>query len=299
MTAVETIRTVRMFLDDTRDWFPNMTKPLGHPLYQGYDTADQQHFEVHDDIINAINEAQLKVVQKYYALGEERALRPLYVESDFCLNSSVTTLLNKTVNWYNKDTQTAKISTVPDDVIISSNELIKVLYPRFCRVFCGDNLATNTNDENERTWSKDAIYIEPHLWANYSNVGFADDQRFPRDAVYTIVSYPRYSSSPIANYDEYEFIYRLHFYPPPYQRLGTQNVCTAKLWYIRVPKLFHYDVTNTDNNVPLSLPREYHPEICALAAELLNDLDVGEMEKGDIAVANLGQRVDLENIGAI
>jgi len=45
------------------------------------------------------------------------------------------------------------------------------------------------------------------------------------------------------------------------------------------------------------LPAEYHPEVAMLAAELANNIDVGELERGDIAIPQAGQRLTLETAG--
>ena len=65
------------------------------------------------------------------------------------------------------------------------------------------------------------------------------------------------------------------------------NAYRASLSYIRRPALF-------SNLVPISLPQEYHYSVVALAAELINNIDVNELERGEIAYTQqLGQLVQL------
>ena len=54
------------------------------------------------------------------------------------------------------------------------------------------------------------------------------------------------------------------------------NAYRASLSYIRRPALF-------TNAVPISLPQEYHFSVVALASELINNIDVNEFERGEIA----------------
>jgi len=55
MTPLEVMDTVRMLLDDSRDWYPST-----------------------DMIVNVINDVQLLKIEKYNKEQDERALRPLY-----------------------------------------------------------------------------------------------------------------------------------------------------------------------------------------------------------------------------
>ena len=64
MTASETVQIVRMFLDDSRDYF-------------------------FDDILASINQAQLLKIREYYQLQDERALRTLYRQTNFLDNGDI------------------------------------------------------------------------------------------------------------------------------------------------------------------------------------------------------------------
>jgi hypothetical protein len=62
----------------------------------------------------------------------------------------------------------------------------------------------------------------------------------------------------------------------------------ASITYIRYPLEFG------DN--PLEVPQEYHPAVITLAAELANDLDVNENDRGQPMFQN--QQLSLEGSGA-
>jgi hypothetical protein len=84
---------------------------------------------------------------------------------------------------------------------------------------------------------------------------------------------------------------------PAYQtQLIYNNInAIADFWFIKTPPLFVFDAINILNTVPLSVPQEYHPQICSIAAEILNDIDVGEGERGDVVFQN--QRLTIEGVG--
>lgn len=60
----------------------------------------------------------------------------------------------------------------------------------------------------------------------------------------------------------------------------------ASLTYIRYPVVFGLNA--------LEIPAEYHPSVVAMAAELANDIDVGESERGAPVFQN--QQLSIENV---
>jgi len=201
MTSIETMRYIRMLLDDSRDWFPTT-----------------------DFMVNMINEAQIRKVHEYYIKMDERALRPLYTTSTDRQNGNTIT------------------GTTP------------LLYPRAARM---------NKYLEDADYSVLARYVEPDLYFNYTPPGILPDDEFPRAAYYTITK--QYNTSS----DVYE----------TYVWLSDTGARLDLLW-IREPDTFVYDDDDDGNNVPLSLPAEYHHEVCVMAAELINIIDVGEMQRG-------------------
>jgi len=61
---------------------------------------------------------------------------------------------------------------------------------------------------------------------------------------------------------------------------------TATIYYIKEPAPFSYDPTLVIPDVTLELPPEYHFEVCCLVAEMINDLDVNEAERGEPVYQN-------------
>lgn len=125
MTAIETMRFIRMLLDDSRDWFPT--------------TAE---------VVNLVNEAQIRKIHEYYIKMQERALRPLYRESTGLSDG---------------------------DQIVSGTR--PLMFPRACRV--------NKSGEDDG-YSLHARYMDPARYYNYAPPGSMPSDRFPRTIYYTI-----------------------------------------------------------------------------------------------------------------
>jgi hypothetical protein len=70
------------------------------------------------------------------------------------------------------------------------------------------------------------------------------------------------------------------------------NSLNGDFYYLRRPQNFYID-PNGITTQSLSLPYEYHFEVCCLTAELINDLDVNEQERGETVYQN--QRLNLKD----
>jgi len=70
----------------------------------------------------------------------------------------------------------------------------------------------------------------------------------------------------------------------------TDNIfgTSAHTIWIRYPAPFGRDMT-------IELPEEYHYDVCVRAAELVNNIDASEDNRGQAAVANLGQRLTMKD----
>lgn len=122
-----------------------------------------------------------------------------------------------------------------------------LLYPRTCLIYA---------DQND-TSPVAATYLEPHIYHAYTSDKYTTGHRFPRVAYYTI--------SGEADSTDSTYMNRVHF-------TGDSDA-RAKIAYVKEPREF------TRAN-PLELPAETHVEICTLAAAIINDMDVGERERG-------------------
>ena len=210
---------IRMLLDDARDWFPTT-----------------------DELYNAMTQAQMKVVERAYREGDERALRLLYREASPLLASG--------------------------EVICQELIALRrvVLYPRACRLY--------EDEQIEDCAGVVANYVSPDVYFNYTYPDFAINSVFPRDAVYTVIGRWNYLGN---NYYD-QIIY-----------FNGDADARARFVFIVKPDPISVLASN------YQLPEEYHPMINTLAAELLNDMDVGEMERGDATYQN--QKLTLEAIG--
>jgi hypothetical protein len=219
MTALETLNTVRMMLDDGKDWYPSLA-----------------------NVLRQINEAQIITIMKYHNLADERFLRTLYVE-----NTGVT-----------------------DGGIIDINAG-DCMYVRSVRLF---ESAFTTYET-----SVHAEYIPYALYINENHPSYERGQYFPKNAVWTF-----------RERQDIDGIMKKILY---FKIGNTSPDMTANVWYIKYPDTF---IVDNFNDVPLQVPAEYHPEICFLAAERINTHDVGEMERGDIAIPGQ-QRLTLQGAG--
>lgn len=112
---------------------------------------------------------------------------------------------------------------------------------------------------------------------DFNNFGFSNGfeigSRFPREAYYTATSDALGS--------------RLLFTAPSVNAV-------ASLWFICQPIRFAWDKDGL-SNYGLELPAEFHIEVCSLAAEKLNDLDVLEIERSGRVFQN--EFVTMESAG--
>lgn len=205
-------------------------------------------------IIKAINEAQIRKIREYNMRDDERALRPLY-------------------------TQATDIAD--GDVVVDVNGN-SILFPRACRVRqsqTGAGVATAAQGQIAGYLEED-VFFNFALSPDFSSAG--SGTAFPRACFFTITK--QWNNDPLVL--AFESVLRF---------TGGNNAgWVADLWYIPEPVSFNYVDGDRTADVVLVLPEEYHPEICALAAELLNDLDVNEMGRGEPVYQN--QQISLEQV---
>ena len=147
------------------------------------------------------------------------------------------------------------------------------MYPRALRIF---------NEGDNETLV--ATYLEPQLFYNYVQPSYILGAEFPRAAYYTI--------------EKKDFPLSWDPPSPPVSVFGTKIRYKwqwldshATLWFIAEPPPFDFgDIARS-----LWLPEECHIEVVTLAAELLNDMDVGERERGEAVFEN--QRLTLQGVG--
>ena len=73
---------------------------------------------------------------------------------------------------------------------------------------------------------------------------------------------------------------------------STQPGTTAELSYIMEPAIF-------SPTQPLVLPLEYHHIVCLMAAELLNNSDVNELERGTVVDVRQGIQQQFQDLGTL
>ncbi len=241
MTAEQTMKTVRMLIDERRDFFWN-----------------------DDLIINAINHAQMQLIHKAIQAGDERLLRPLYRVSDNVFNSG--------------------------DYVFLNGAYARVLQPmgvRLTMVFIDSKNITRTASFMAEYLSTERFFIRDKTKARFP-VGYyytTITEKFQQQLTSEQQTRTKlfFTSETILN-TIYVDAYILNYF--------------ARLLYIEIPRPFNYSAAlgyPQSLIVDLSIPQEYHFEVCALAARYLDVLDVGEDERG--APFQLGQYIDIDKIG--
>jgi hypothetical protein len=210
-------------------------------------------------VMGMINYAQLYFIHKANATGDEKLLRPLYRESTLMLDGN------------------NPFATGIDDVGLTGR---KFLYPRTCRIYENDTLPAQG-----KNYGQIAKFVAYPLYVNYINPNFSTGGTFPRQALYTVnhrtdnqvlETYVYFNSNFINN--------------PGY----IDN--RAVLWYISKPEDFLYNLDGAGTDVDLEIPKEYHIQVAFKAAEMLNKMDAGEMERGETGILQMGQKLTMENL---
>ena len=225
------------------------------------------HYFEHEMMIYAINEAQLRVIAMGHKEELERMLMPLH-EISAPLEDGYAVL--------NADTLERDIVLYPRGFVVS--HIVGEHAYQYLRE--GDykrRLGIETEDTRVlgRTPSDSSYY----------GVG----QKYPRVGYYTIHTRNMSATAPLSFDSE---LYSIVFFNSSVE--GT----TGTLYYIRHPRPFYAGLANTDDDVALELPDEFHPLVVAIAAEYLNDADVGEEQRGDLQIPDARNRMRLDNIGS-
>jgi hypothetical protein len=232
---------VRMLLDDGMDWF----------------NKQQQ-------VVDAINEAQLRMIDYWVQSGNERALRPL-----FRFDQYVTDMRNP--------------STFPTPIgvpqTIGGNTITrKPLYVRNCLVSLND-ISNPLRD----TFILHANYVEPELFLNAEGgiTSYNQGGAFVQRALMNNIHYSvQRQLDGVSEWQHYLLFTGGDVLFDAYAIIG----------FIAYPLLY-------SRTQALEVSPEYHYEVCTLAAEMLNGNDVGERERSKVAVPEFGQKLDILMLG--
>ncbi|MEJ5245822.1 MAG: hypothetical protein WHV28_08995 [Bacteroidota bacterium] len=190
------------------------------------------------------------------------------------INQAQMTLIDK---YHGLDDERALRPLYVYDTNLPNNGVLSapLLYPRAARV-------TVNGDTDILSWV--AEYITYDVFINYNSPGVIYNTPMPRSVYWT------YYKTQDANGN---YVTQVLFSDP-------QGNATCNVLYIRVPPLYDYQVNGLASNggppVGLSLPEEYHPEVVLLAAELANNIDVGEMERGASFNTKAGEKLPIQGL---
>jgi len=232
MDAWEVLYSIRMLLDDSRDWY-------------------------FANVLWAIDRAQENVVRRLYAEQNELALRPLY-----CMDEKI--LPNIAIGEIDLNTKIRRT-------------IGNVMFPRYCEFYLVDQSNPNIEMPNSKIVAK---YVPPDTYYRL-RINFLyqpyDSQwdplrvrATPKLAYYTLIKNSQ--NNP-------EMTFMLY----PYESMARNY--RARLYYIRYPRSFATGFDNSGNLINpngLEIDSIYHPDVIGLAAEILNNQDVQEIQRGEI-----------------
>ena len=161
----------------------------------------------------------------------------------------------------------------------------RMLYPRVCRLYDPANSTTVTGDYD----SLKAEYVPFPVYDNISTYTIDIQGRMPMAAIWTYT----------LGIDPTDGLFKPRiFFTEDTLGLFPLTLKTARVTYIAYPPAFTF-TGNPATDIALSLPQEYHLEVCAMAAEFANDIDVGEEERGEHADYRQGQKVTIGTAGGV
>lgn len=242
---------VRILLDDSLDWY----------------FGSQQ-------VLDIINDAQIRIIDKYVLANNEFALRPLYY---ICLVSDMRrNIINDKY-------------IIGDEYVNNNSSVINkrrpmyirdvIVYPNYSRKYLlNEQMGFHSNYLNPEEFYNFESTLGPYFTAG----GIFTTENYPHNIYYTITSESTVGLLSTTQQDKLiQFTYG-----------NSVTDSRALVGFIAYPMLF------TDTQT-LQIEPTYHFEVCSLAAEMLNINDVGEKERGQAAISEFGQRLNIEQIGNI
>jgi len=151
----------------------------------------------------------------------------------------------------------------------------RCIYPRSCRIRQHDGVSLVPIAQSVM-----AEYLPANEFMNYTAFNRSSATVMPRAAYYTVTKGWNGITGVLS---------------PIIRFTANSNLDVADVWFIRMPDDYAYVNADRTADVPLSFPQEYHIEIVALAADMINDIDVEEYERGMPVFQN--QIISLEELG--
>ncbi len=212
-----------------------------------------QVFHTEDLISRFVQTAQMQLIKAAYKDGNERLLRPLY---------------RRRVNMLSGDIVEQDVYGIPPDINVYKIAE-RLLFPKVCMIYH----ELDADDESvglqidKRTY-KQVRYLERGMFENidldvldyYSTVG-----RY----YYTVDTLQVFPNNTVPQ----RHILKHNIKDPV-------RIIKAELTYICQPQPFNLLREFEFAEYPLQIPVEFHPQVCFLAADMMNQTDVLEMDRG-------------------
>lgn len=251
MTAKEVITGIRMFLDESRDYFWDI-----------------------ELIEEAVNRAQLFVLQQAVRTQDDRCYRPLVKRSAMCKSGETITDLN----------------LIPANIF---HILGGRIYPA---VFSTGRAVGIKATYLPRHTYNSMFPMQPSSPLGINTLRFGDG--FPRTAYFTIET-SGYNEDTTQRFWTPRFQHRVYFNAddPDNDAIEILYVETPPRFRARIQKLLPGQSQDPSNVTDLAIAPEYHLKVITIAAEYLIDLDVGEIHRGEIYFDN--QTIPVNMLGNI
>ncbi len=146
-------------------------------------------------------------------------------------------------------------------LVANGTTIANVAAPRACLIYYA-----NTQNYTRHF----ASYSDYDTFLNYIDPNFAVGQAMPETAIWTF-------------YQD-----KLFFHP-------VSGSYRGELWYVGYPSSFTFSV-GTQNDT-FDFPKEYHPKIVSIAAQIINESDVLETERGEVPDPRM--RLPIETFGGL
>jgi len=238
MKPIEVLHIIRTLLDSGREWYLNLP-----------------------NVEQLIHDSQIKVIEYYLRIGEERPIRPLFVYENI-------------------------------DITTTSKNLIELQHPLLEPRNCVLSLY-KTNIGIIELYNRQLAYVPPHKLISYNSISnnvsnLVDD---PSTMIAQRLGYWTYKQSwDVSNQKDITTV-EINDHDNALLLMGGYRL-NLEIGYVRVPNKF-----SIENNIGLEVTKEIQYEVAAVAAESINNMDVLEYERGLAAPPESGARVTLDKTG--
>lgn len=222
-------------------------------------------------LCDVLTEAQRGFVRFAFQKDIEEILLPLYRTT------------------YLKDTREFQVNDYIEEYAINMADPKgdDYMFVKSCRIFIPkhDSMIVGGVNHTNLRYSLLAEYMPEWKFKqyNYLSQTYGDPSDNIDDIYYTVVRFPQR----VTLFSQLLYGVNFTHYLPEQQ---------CKLTYIALPRRFNLDLNDDSLDQGLVIPRRFIPIVIGIAAEMLNTIDVGEMQRGAASSMQAGERITLEGL---